>query len=739
MSEEAPFRRLILVSNRLPFSLVEREGKIELTRSDGGLVSALQSYFSGDSGRFRFSERFWLGSADFPERRWQRFQQEGGSGEDFQILPLFIESRTYNKFYNGFSNATIWPLFHYFPGFAVYDEDTFRSYREVNELFAARIHALLEPGDVLWIHDYQLMLLPQLVREKNRNANIGFFLHIPFPSYEIFRMLHRHWKEAIIQGLLGADLIGFHTHEYVEHFLKSVRMVAGHSHHYRSIVFEDRVVKIDLFPLGIDFQKFYNSAREPAIRRLKEEIEQEFRDKKIIFSVDRLDYTKGITHRLLGFEKFLERFVEWREKVIFTIVIVPSREIISRYNERKREIEEIIGRINGQYSTLRWQPIIYRYSRLDFTELSAMYQVADIALITPLRDGMNLVAKEYVASRTQGTGVLILSELAGAANDLVEASSINPLDGTEMAVCIDQALQMPLEMQKEKMLAMQDRLRTYDVIHWVNYFLEQLSEVHSQKQGRRRKVLDDSTAVRMVREFRLAGNRAMFLDYDGTLVPFARLPQEARPTDALRELLQQLAALVNNQVIIISGRDARILSEWFGELPLTLVAEHGASIRLAGSDWEHLPDFDQTWKDNILPALQLFVERIPGSFIEEKSHTIAWHYRNVKADFGFTRSRELLDNLYQLIHNAQLQVIDGNKVIEVRMTGVDKGHAARRLVEHFRPEYILAIGDDKTDEDMFQAIGALAHTVKVGSGVTQAQFVVPSQEEVTRLLGKFVS
>lgn len=739
MPAETPFRRLILVSNRLPFSLEEVKGRIELRASDGGLVSALQSYFGRASGQFIFKDRFWLGSADFPERRWQRFQQEGGAGQDFQILPLFIESRTYNKFYNGFSNATIWPLFHYFPGFAVYDEDTFRSYREVNELFAARIQELLEPGDVLWIHDYQLMLLPRLVREKNRDVNIGFFLHIPFPSYEVFRMLHRHWKEAIIQGLLGADLVGFHTHEYVEHFLKSVRMVAGYSHHYRSIVFEDRVVKIDLFPLGIDFEKFYDATRDPVISRLKGEIETEFRDKKILFSVDRLDYTKGITHRLLGFEKLLEQFEEWREKVIFTIVIVPSREIILRYNERKREIEEIIGRINGQYSTLRWQPIIYRYSRLDFAELSAMYQVADVALITPLRDGMNLVAKEYVASRSRGTGVLILSEFAGAANDLVEASLINPLDRTEMAATIDQALRQPPEVQQEKMLAMQDRLRTYDVIHWVNYFLQQLQEVYSQKQGRRRKILDDATAVTMVEQFQAASSRAMFLDYDGTLVPFARLPQEARPTEDLRELLKRLADLPENQVIIISGRDARILEQWFGALPLTLVAEHGASIRLAGSDWEHLPEFDQTWKENILPALQLFVERIPGSFIEEKSHTIAWHYRNVNPDFGFARSRELLDNLYQLIHNAQLQVIDGNKVIEVRLTGVDKGHAARRLVEHFRPQYVLAVGDDKTDEDMFQAIGGLAQTVKVGSGVTQAQFVVPSQEDVARLLERFVS
>jgi trehalose 6-phosphate synthase/phosphatase len=254
-----------------------------------------------------------------------------------------------------------------------------------------------------------------MLREKVSDVTIGFFLHIPFPSFEIFRLLNRSWKEKILRGMLGADLIGFHTHEYVQHFLKTVRMSLGYDHQYRSVAVEDRIVRADLFPLGIDFEKFHSSVHQPEIAIQKKQVLENFADKKIIFSVDRLDYTKGITHRMVGFERFLEKYPEWREKVVFVLVIVPSRQFISKYSDRKKLIEELVGRINGSYSTLQWQPIIYRYNHLDFNELCALYQAADVGLITPLRDGMNLVAKEYIASCID-KGVLVLSELTGAAS-----------------------------------------------------------------------------------------------------------------------------------------------------------------------------------------------------------------------------------------------------------------------------------------------------------------------------------
>jgi trehalose 6-phosphate synthase/phosphatase len=732
MAEQQP-KRLIVVSNRLPFQLQEKKNKITLKESDGGLVSALKSYFVADNGNNNFSSKCWIGSADFPEKRWSKFQSNIKQEQSFEVVPIFIEAKVYNKYYNGFCNATLWPLFHYFPSFVEFDEDTFKCYEEVNRIFADKILETLQPNDTLWIHDYQLMLLPGMIREKRPDVTIGFFLHIPFPSFEIFRLLHRPWKEKIIRGLLGADLIGFHTHEYVQHFIKSMQMVTGYDHQFRTILMNDRVVKVDLFPLGIDFKKFNSAGSLLEVHSEKESIKRNFNNKKIIFSVDRLDYTKGITHRLSGFERFLEQHNEWREKVVFVLVVVPSRQIISKYNERRKLIEEQVGSINGRYSSLSWQPIIYRYNNLSFFELSALYQSADVGLITPLRDGMNLVAKEFIASQ-EDHGVLILSELAGASNEMGEALQVNPMDKAEVSQAILTALMMPVDEQKQKIEILQKRLKEYDVLDWVNDFLKQLEEVKEQQQSQKTKHIGTDLLQDISTNFKRASKRHLFLDYDGTLVPFARQPHLAIPNKALLTLLSQLAGDAGTETTIISGRDSLTLDKWFQQIPVNLVAEHGASIRLKDGTWKHETEMDQSWKPVMRSTMELFVQRSPGSFIEEKSHTIAWHYRNVDRELGFIRSRELLDNLHHLLRNAQLNIIDGNKVIEVRMAGVDKGTVAKKFLEENQYDFVMAVGDDKTDEDMFRALADKAVTIKIGSGHTTAQYSLHDQSEVLLLL-----
>ncbi len=732
MTESAP-SRLILVSNRLPLQLVEEDGKVAIKQSDGGLVTALKSYFEEESANSKFQQKVWVGAADFPEKRWLKLDQ---NNSDFKVEPLFMDQKIYNKYYNGFCNATIWPLFHYFPSYVVYDQDFFENYEKANQLFADHLLKIIKPGDTVWIHDYQLFLVPGLIREKVPDATIGFFLHIPFPSFEIFRLLHRPWKEKIIRGLLGADLIGFHTHEYVQHFLKSVRMVMGYDHQYRVIAFENRIVKADLFPLGIDFKRFNASTKKTEVLEARNSIIKNFPEKKIIFSVDRLDYTKGVTHRLSGYERFLKLHPEWLEKVVFILVVVPSRQIISKYNERRKLIEEQVGSINGKYSTLSWQPIIYRYSQLDFDELCALYQTADVALITPLRDGMNLVAKEYVACASR-QGVLILSELAGAANELGEALQVNPLDANEVASAIHQALTMPLPEQLYKLNSMQKRLSDYDVVSWVHDFLNQLSEVKNQQQSEERKYVTSSIRKEIVRNFRQAQTRNLLLDYDGTLVPFARHPREAMPDKNLLKLLATLGSDTRNSLTIISGRDASILAEWFKDVPVNLVAEHGAAIKRVQQDWTLEREIDQSWKPLLRPTLEMFAKRSPRSFIEEKNHTLAWHYRNVEPELGFIRSRELLDSLFHLIRNGQLQIIDGNKVIEIRVAGIDKGVAAKKLIDETDSDFILVVGDDKTDEDMFKALADRALTIKVGPGHSSAQYSVSNQMDIIKLLHDF--
>jgi trehalose 6-phosphate synthase/phosphatase len=492
-----------------------------------------------------------------------------------------------------------------------------------------------------------------------------------------------------------------------------------------------------MFPLGIDFWKFHEAIKLPEVIEQKLSIANNFPDKKIIFSVDRLDYTKGITHRLSGFERFLELYPEWREKVIFVLVVVPSRQIVSRYNERKKMIEEEIGRINGKYSTLKWQPIIYRYNHMSFHELVAMYHVADIGLITPLRDGMNLVAKEYLATRTDH-GVLILSELAGAANELSEAVLVNPMDKEEVSQAIFNALQMPELLQKQKIQLLQQRLKDYTVVHWMNDFLKQLEETKILQSSQQTKYLSEQAILDIADRFKNSRKRLLLLDYDGTLVPFSRLPSLAVPDNNLIQILKLIAADKRTDVTIISGRDSQSLAQWFGELALNLVSEHGAGIRMKHKEWKYYLDIDQSWKPIIRPILEMFSQRSPGSFVEEKKHTLVWHYRNVESELGFIRSRELLDNLHHMVRNSQLHIIDGNKVIEIRVSGIDKGAIAKKLTEQNDYDFVMAIGDDKTDEDMFRILSDKAYTIKIGSGHTSAQYHLKDQLEVLRLLGEFV-
>jgi len=725
--------RLILVSNRLPLKATKVDGKTVFTESDGGLVSALKSYFEKNTDN-RFTERYWVGAADFTEKKWKRAAAKGHLSSTYVIEPVFVEDKIFDKYYNGFCNATIWPLFHYFPSFVEFEETKFESYEEVNRIFRDKLLAFIQPGDTIWIHDYHLMLLPGMIREALPNVTIGFFLHIPFPSYEIFRMLHRDWKKKIINGLLGADLIGFHTSEYLQHFLKTMTMVSGLDHRYREVFNKKGIVKADLFPIGIDFDKFFDTRNNAGVLTHLQSIRERFGEAKIIFSVDRLDYTKGVTHRLSGFAKFLELYPEWRGKVVFIMVVVPSRQIVSKYNERRKMIEEQVSRINGKFSTLEWQPIMYRYQNVGFEELCALYQSANVALITPLRDGMNLVAKEYIASRVDHDGVLILSELAGAANELGEAMLVNPTDRTEVAKKINTALISPVEEQTQNMIVMQERLRENDVVNWVARYFEELKEIKQRQKELGIRLIDDNISRIIKKSYQVANKRLLFLDYDGTLVPIESMPGYAHPSPELLKLLDVLSTSPSTEVVIISGRNFKILEEWLGHLKIHLVAEHGASFRLKGENWQHYTDIDTSWKSLIKSTFELYEKRTPGSFIEEKEYTIAWHYRNSDEELGFIRSRELLDNLYHLVRNTHLNVLDGHKVIEIRAAGIDKGIATGKLMELFPSDFILAMGDDKTDEDIFNVLKGRGVTVKVGSDLSAAEYNVRNQREAFRLL-----
>jgi len=729
--------RLIIISNRLPFSIDRTGEEVKVRQSSGGLVSAIKSFFERKSDGATHTEKIWVGSMDASEEDWKYAQDEGLLPSDFGIEAVFPEAGAYSNYYNGFSNSTLWPLFHYFPAFVEYRKENFDDYRRVNQLFANRVAEIYRPGDVVWVHDYQLMMVPDLLRKVLPDATIGFFLHIPFPSYEILRLLPTSWKQQLMQGMMGADLIGFHTHDYVQHFIQSAKMILQVESQFNNIYYGNRVVKADQFPIGIDYIKFREACIDETVVAISTALEEKFIGQKIIFSVDRLDYTKGLNYRLDGYDHFLCAHPEWKGKVVFILNVVPSRGNICTYNDMKRSIEEQVSTINGKYSTLHWQPIIYRYNHLSFEELCALYQAADVALITPLRDGMNLVAKEYIASCID-KGVLVLSELTGAASELNETILVNPTDVEEVADGIHKSLVMPLIEQRSRLASMQRRIAEYDVQKWINDFLDQLMITKKEQEALKVNILHEEDISKMVTHFEKAQRRCILLDYDGTLAPYQKLPSLAVPSQELIELLTTLTSDEENEVVIISGRDVATLDKWLGKLPLNMIAEHGACARYKNGEWREIVSISTEWKDQVRPVMQLFVDRCAGSFIEEKKSTLAWHYRNTNGELGFMRSRELRNTLLQLTANTSLQVIDGNKVLEVRMIGVDKGVASINMLAQIQPDFVLCIGDDATDEDMFRAIRDKGYTIKIGRANTAAQFTILSQREVFPFLGRFV-
>lgn len=730
--------KLIIVSNRLPVQLANNNGKTEFVPSSGGLVSSIKSYL--DSLRTVESSQKvkWIGTLDISEKRFKKNKLEHSltSGE-FDLHPVFLRASTREKFYNGFCNDTIWPLFHYFPSYAKFRGDYFKSYEIANQQFCDAIVSAYQPEDTIWIHDYHLMLLPAMLRKQLPEAKIGFFLHIPFPSFEVFRMLPGAWRLQILEGLLGADLIGFHTHSYAQYFLSSVNKLAGHETSPHRVLTTERTVAVDVFPVSIDFASFNSIISNPEIFEERNRIKKQLNDVKLIISVDRLDYTKGIINRLEGFELLLQRHQEYIGKITFMIVTVPSRDIIAKYKELKENIEALVGRINGRYGNLEWTPVIYQYKSIDFKTLGALYAAADVALITPIRDGMNLVAKEFVASRSDRRGVLILSETAGAATELGEALLINPTDRDEVADALVQALNMPVAEQMTRNELMQKRLKNYDVVKWATEYLERLELSLSDQQNLKVKVLRLKNEEVIVNQFNNSGRRLLLLDYDGTLAPIARFPHLAEPHPELMALITLLCRDPDNRIVIISGRPKSDLEKWFGAKRIDLIAEHGAYFKRHESGWIRIPEAIAAWKSVVDPVMQIFTERCPGSFIEEKEFSLAWHYRNADSDLGFLRSRELIGRLHALAPHHPFQVIEGKKVVEVRPSGVDKGTAAVSLLAEHKYDFIFAAGDDRTDEDLFRVLPDDAVSIRVGLVQSQAKFNVGLQHEVIKLLRKF--
>jgi len=719
--------RIIIVSNRLPITVKTQKDKLSYQQSVGGLATGMSSFQKN-------YECLWVGWPGVARDELRSDDKEDlvKKMEEMGNYPVFLSRNHIENYYNGYCNKTIWPLFHCFNQYTTYQNHLWDSYKQVNQIFCQTILDIIKPGDIIWVHDYHLLLLPNMLRKRRPDLTIGFFLHIPFPPTEIFRLLP--WRREILEGLMGADLIGFHTYDYVRNFLDSILRLRGYENSLGYVNYQNRMIKVDSFPMGIDYDRFNKSSEQRQTKTEIQKMKRSIHQNKIIISVDRLDYSKGILERLEAYSTFLEDNPEYWEKVTMILVAVPSRTGVAQYQELKHRVDEMIGHINGKYGKLGWSPISYMYRALPFPELTALYYIADIALITPLKDGMNLIAKEYIATKNDGTGVLILSEMAGAGNEMGEAIIVNPNNRTQISWALKYALNMDIQEQKKRNFSMQKRLKEYDVRKWAEDFKENLLKVKCEQRKLSAKYLSPKNRLRIIKQYKKSNHRLFLIDYDGTLVPDHLRFKQNKPFLDVTSTINLLNQDEKNKVVIVSGREKEFLEKWFQNSKSDFIAEHGAWLKKGSDEWKTIEPLKKEWKNQIKPILYLFKSRTPGSFIQEKEYSISWHYINTDPTFGRIRAMELMDSLTYLTSNLNLEVYHGENFIEIKPTGINKGFAAYQWITENDWDFILAIGDDWSDEITFSYLPEYAYSIKVGQGISGSKYNIRSSTEVRALL-----
>ncbi|KAF8945913.1 Trehalose-6-P synthase/phosphatase complex synthase subunit [Haplosporangium gracile] len=771
--------RLLVVSNRLPVTITkDASGTYQYKMSSGGLVSAL-------SGLKRMMKFTWIGwpGLDIPIEDRALVQKE--LLEKYSCMPVFIDDDIADMHYNGFSNSILWPLFHYHPGEISFNEEDWGAYQQANSLFAKAITEIVRDGDLVWVQDYHLMLLPRLLREEVnnqraanepvKNIKIGFFLHTPFPSSEVYRILPV--RKEILLGVLNSDLIGFHTYDYARHFLSSCTRILGLSTMPNGVDYEGRYAHVGTFPIGIDPEKFAEGLKEPSVINRIQSLREKFKGVKLIVGVDRLDYIKGVPQKLHALEVFLSEHPEWIGKVVLVQVAVPSRQDVEEYQNLRAVVNELVGRINGMYGTIEFQPIHFLHKSVNFEELVALYAVSDVCLISSTRDGMNLVSYEYICCQQENHGVMILSEFAGAAQSLNGSIIVNPWNTGELADAIYEAVTMPDETKKSNHQKLFRYVNKYTAAYWGVSFVDELRRVSEEFDHR---MALPKLTIGHVLEARnhSTKNKVVFFDYDGTLTATHKLPEFANPASHIIHNLQALAAQPNTYVYILSGRDRKHLDAWFGECGVGLSAEHGCFfkhpagvakamkqirsempssdalepaklVKDAGNGWFRSVDqVDASWRETIRPLFKHYTERTPGSFIEEKEINMTWHYREADPEFGTWQATELQVNLEKLLAHMALSIILGNKTLELRPSSIDKSTSVKAILKDIQADvgpvdFILCVGDGKTDEAVFSCLGNESIvgpeiedviTCTVGQKQTEAKYYLADVPEVESLL-----
>lgn len=719
--------KYVIISNRLPVTLAEQGQDIILTRSSGGLATGLDSLVTR-------REKHWIG--------WPGLHVEDASEQSMitaqlhdQLLhPVYLSPDQIQDYYERYSNSTLWPLCHYFFNYVEREAKYWAAYKEVNETYCHEALKVIKPRDIVWIHNYHLMLLPAMIREHCPDVAIGYFHHIPFPSYEMFRCLPE--RAEILRGLLGANLIGFHVHDYMRHFISCLYRVLNKDCQLDEVQVKERVAEAEAFPMGINYTLYNEGPTTPEAVSFAEELRNEAGDSKIILSVDRVDYSKGILLRLKSFSNFMEHNPDYRGKVTLIMVVAPSRDNVEKYADLKTSVDKIIGSINGAYAAMGWMPVRYFYHSFSFAELAVMYNLAAVALVTPLRDGMNMVAKEFLPAKRDPPGVLILSEMAGAAVELSDAIIINHTDSRQIEKAILQALTMPEEEQVAIIQKKQKVIARQDVGRWTRDFLTALSRMKKRNIDSNTRQLEKPRLKSVLKAYAQSDKRLLNLDDDGTLMPIVKNPEQTFPSQDLLDLLSALISDPCNKVVISSGRDMSTIESWLGDLGLDMIAKHGVFFREGGT-WSELRH-SIGWKEEILGMPEQATDKTPHSRIESKRTALVWHYREVDPWLADLRVPQLIASLVKPCTRLGLRIMHGNKIVEIKSADYNKGTAVQRLLQNNGYGLILTMGDDVTDKDMSVALPEDAVTIKVGRFSDAARYYLPEQGDVCPLLARLV-
>jgi len=739
---------MVVVSNRLPFVLMRKEdGSLERRMSAGGLVTAVAPVVVESQGTWVG----WTGLHDFcpsveeiPECTSRSLSRPTDGLKSDRIVPIAIKSRTvFEDYYNGCCNATFWPLFHSMPDRAVFNRETWLAYETVNKEFGLRtleaVRRVAQTGTtqrrkgtvpLVWLHDYHLMLAANTIRdacvEEELSVRMGFFLHIPFPSWDIMRIFP--WGDEILQGMLGCDLVAFHIEDYCLNFLECCSRSLGCRVDRSRMLVEHcgRTVQVKALPIGIPYDRFASLARtSPRAWAATGH-------PRVVLGVDRLDYTKGLVSRLKSFRRLLEKYPKWIEKVILLQVAVPSRTEVKEYHELKEEIDKLVGCINGLFSTPSWSPIRYIYGSVGQEQLAAFYRDASVGLITPLRDGMNLVAKEFVACQDENDpGVLILSPFAGAGGLMQEALQVNPYEVENVADTLHRALEMPLDQRQMRMFQLKKREKRMDVGAWVQGFLGAMGAIYTDQQDEQPRTEEAISKIGQGDFDRNLGplvdhcsRLGVILDFDGTLSPLARKPELAIIPSETKRVLERLSAFSDCKITVISGRSIEELQRKVGVDRITYAGNHGLEIlHPDGTRFNH--PMPAGYKEKLAGLERELRERCqyPGAWVEPKGLLVALHYREVAKE----EREELIEMVSEIYRKHDFEFMHVSKRIEnVPPVGWDRGrssiHILRSLfgVDWEEMVQVIYAGDSAADELAMEVLRGVAYSFKVINEDTSA-------------------